>query len=77
MIHVESQRRFQGKKELTVTGPKGELGEEVMKRALEMFPHLESLSRSGSCCYYRRTCDSKQITWYDRRTMGGGLGNWG
>ena len=62
MIHVESQRRFQGKEELTVTGPKGESGEEVMKRALEICPDLESLSRPGWCCYYRRSCDSKQIT---------------
>ena len=72
MVLLEWNRKYQGQDIVTVAGPQGEPGKDVMKRALEMFPHLEEMRRPRLCCYYRRSCYSGSITWYDVRTMGGG-----
>lgn len=74
-VTLEWNRRFQGieyTKE-TVAGSAGESSENILKRALEMYPNLEEMRRPTKTCYYRRSChSSRSITWYDMPTMGGG-----
>lgn len=67
-------RRFQGRDVETVAGAgagAGETGEDVLGRALEMFPHLERMRRPEKTCFYRKSCLSGRLVWFDMSTLGG------
>ncbi|KAJ4352893.1 hypothetical protein N0V95_003868 [Ascochyta clinopodiicola] len=71
---VEWQRRFQGQEyaERTVAATSGVADRRVLKRALEIYPGLHKMPRPDTTCYYRVSCRSGEVTWYNMDTLGGG-----
>lgn len=73
-VYLQWNRKYQKTDVVTLAGPDEGSSKEVMRRAKEQFPEIESFWRPRGRAFYREPCFQRQGTfkWYDVPTMGGG-----